>query len=286
MRHKRANPDAHIAAIASGQFGVVSIRQLRDCGLDQSAVKRRVHAGRLHRLHRGVYAVGHMAVPAEGRWLAATLAIGRDAVLSHRAAAELWRLLPGAQIFPIDISVPGNGGRAPRRRIRLHRCISLDARAVTRRLGIPVTTPARTIVDLRPVSSPEEVRRAMRQADVLGLSIAAGEHEGVPTAATRSELESLFLDLCRRHGLPPPEANVRIAGLLVDFAWKASRLIVETDGYRYHRGRTAFEDDRVRDLHLRNNGYEVIRLTHEQVTKRPREIAGVLKKVLRCDATT
>jgi len=228
--------------------------------------------------------VGHVAVPAEGHWLAATLAIGRDAVLSHRAAAELWRLLPGGQISPIDISVPGNGGRAPRRGIRLHRCISLDARAATRRLGIPVTTPARTIADLRQISSPEETRRAMRQADVLGLSIAA-EDEGLPTAPTRSELESLFLDLCRSHGLPPPEANVRIAGLLVDFAWQASRLIVETDGYRYHRGRIAFEDDRVRDLHLRNNGYEVIRLTHDQVTKRPGEIAGVLKKALRCDAT-
>lgn len=101
-----------------------------------------------------------------------------------------------------------------------------------------------------------------------------------PSEPTRSELESLFLRLCQHHGLPKPEVNVRVSGLLVDFVWRNRRLIVETDGYRYHRGRAAFEDDRARDLRLRSLGYEVLRLTHDQVVKQGRATAAVLRQVL------
>lgn len=124
--------------------------------------------------------------------------------------------------------------------------------------------------------SERDLRQAVRQAGVLGLSI----DPGVGGDRTRSELEHLFLRLCRRHRLPPPEVNVRIGSVLVDFLWRDQMLVVETDGYRYHRGRAAFEDDRDRDLRLRALGYEVIRLSYRQVTEEPRSVAGALRKLL------
>jgi very-short-patch-repair endonuclease len=276
MRHQSANPDHTIAKVAARQHGVVSTVQLREAGLDRSAVKRRALAGRLHSIHRGVYAVGHLRLSAEGRWMAAVLACGVGAVLSHRAAAAAWRLLPDQPGAPVDISVPSDTGKKARRGIRLHRRPSLDPKAVTRHRGILVTTPACTIADLAKVAPPVDVRRARRQAAMLGFPI-AGESED---DATRSELEALFLKLCRRHRLPAPEVNVRIAGILVDFLWRECRLVVETDGYRYHRGRVSFEDDRARDLRLRSHGFDVVRLTYDQVTRQPRGTADVLRKLL------
>jgi very-short-patch-repair endonuclease len=138
-----------------------------------------------------------------------------------------------------------------------------------------VTTPARTISDLRSSATPEEVRRAIRQADVLGLRMGAGEED-----RTRSDLERDFLRLCRRSRLPDPEVNVRIGRHLVDFLWRERALIVETDGYRYHRGRQAFEDDRARDLDLHALGFEVIRLSYRQVAEEPRRVMETLRAAL------
>jgi very-short-patch-repair endonuclease len=157
----------------------------------------------------------------------------------------------------------------------VHRPRVLLAGETTRLRGIPVTTPARTISDLRRVVSEEDLHRAVREAGVLGLSVGsdlAGDR-------TRSELEQRFLRLCRRHGLQAPEVNVRIDSFLVDFLWRDRRLVVETDGYRYHRGRAAFEDDRVRDLRLRELGYDVIRLSYRQVAGDPSGVAAVLKRL-------
>jgi very-short-patch-repair endonuclease len=129
---------------------------------------------------------------------------------------------------------------------------------------------------LRNAIPAQEFRRALRQADVLGLP------SGLDVAhdRTRSELEFRFLSLCRKYHLPAPDVNVRIDSLLVDFVWPNERLIVETDGYRYHRGRTAFEEDRSRDLRLRTLGYNVIRLTHRQVVDRPEDVVAALRKAL------
>lgn len=219
--------------------------------------------------------------------MAAVLAYGPGAVISHRSAASLWRLLPEQPGAAIDISVPGAGGKKARRGTRIHRRAALTPENVTRHRGIPVTSPACTIADLRAVATRAEIRKAIRQAAVLGLSIgAAGFDESATADGTRSELEHRFLRLCKRHRLPTPEVNVRIGSLLVDFVWPDRKLVVETDGYRYHRGRQAFEDDRARDLWLSSQGYEVIRLTYEQVTKRPEATAGVLRKVLSRGATT
>jgi very-short-patch-repair endonuclease/predicted transcriptional regulator of viral defense system len=286
MRDKSAKAD--ISELAARQHGVVSTRQLMAAGLTRSAISRWLRTGGLHRLHQGVYAVGHPAVSMHGRWMAAVLACGGGpsdtggrtvlesvgSTLSHRSAAALWQLLP-PQRGSVDVSIPGNGGREIRRGIRIHRCNSLTPACVTSRHGISVTTPLRTIFDLRRTAPPDEVRRAIRQADVLDLR--TGEPE---TDRTRSELESLLLDLCRRHGLPLPEVNVRVASLLIDFLWRERRLVVETDGFRFHRGREAFEADRERDLKLKALGYDVIRLSHRQVVEQPKQVVEVLRPIL------
>ena len=199
---------------------------------------------------------------------------GRAAV-SQRSAAALWRLLPSDQ-GAIDVSLPSQSGRRRRDGIRLHRCPSLEPEQLTRRLGIPVTTPARTISDLRRAVPPDQLRRAIRQAEVLGLATGLGE----PVDGTRSELEWRFLRLCRRAGLPAPEVNVRIGSLTVDFLWRRERLIVETDGYRYHRGQQAFEDDRERDLRLRALGFAVLRFSYRQVRDKPGLVAAGLRTAL------
>jgi very-short-patch-repair endonuclease len=177
----------------------------------------------------------------------------------------LWGLLP-ATAGPIHITIPDGGGRPRLRGIRRHRSRTLTSAHATSRNGIPVTTPARTIADLRRAVLPEQLRRATRQANVIGLDI-GGDVEVDPT---RSELERRFLRLCRRHRLAPPEVNAQVGGLVVDFRWSDRALIVETDGYRYQRGRQAFEDDRARDIELRLLGYEVV-LSCRQVLDDRRE---------------
>ncbi len=237
---------------------------------------RRVQSGRLHRIHRGVFAVGHKRLTNEGIWLAAVLACGDGAALSHRSAAALWKLLPASRGI-VDITVPGTGGRRKRRGIRLHRSPSLTPAATVRRNGIAVTTPARTLADLRRVSTPEEFRNARRQAEIMGLDLG---QQGVEADLTRSELEHRFLRLCRRHRLPRPEVNARVGPFVVDFLWCSQRLVVETDGYRFHRGRLAFEADRARDIELKLLGYTVVRFTHRQVVDDPSRVARTLRTLL------
>ncbi len=275
MRKKVDTPDAEIAALAERQHGVVSRRQLVKAGIDDAATFRRVESGRLHRVHRGVYAVGHRPRTFESRCMGAVLACGEGALVSRHSAAALWRLLD-PQDGEIHVSVPGRHGRAEQDGIRLHRCPSLTAEQATRKLGIPVTTPPRTIADLRREVTAATWRRAVRQAEVLGLRTGL-EERSVPT---RSELEDRFLQLCRRHRLPMPEVNVRIGSLEVDFLWRERRLVVETDGYRYHRGPAAFEGDHTRDFELRSAGYDILRLTYDQVTTTPERTAGLVRTEL------
>jgi very-short-patch-repair endonuclease len=212
--------------------------------------------------------------------MAAVLACGDGAILSHGSAAVHWGLLRPVD-GPVDVSVPVRSGRRRRRGIRIHRCASLAAghgtpgRLVTRHRGIPITTPARTIADLPRVFPPHLVRRATRQAEVLGLPLG-----GTVTDGTRSDLEVDFLHLCRRHSLPAPEVNVRVGRWTVDFLWPDRRLVVEADGYLYHRGKVAFEDDRERDLGLRGLGYEVLRLSEKQIAEGGERVAGLLVEAL------
>lgn len=211
--------------------------------------------------------------------MAAVLACGEGAVLSHRSAAEFWGLLRPLG-GPVGVSIPSNSGRATRQGIVLHRCASLSGdpvgsvRLVTRRDGIPVTSPARTIEDLRGVVPPYLVRRATRQAEFAKLIDLPGSDR------TRSDLEGDFLALCRAHGIPGPEVNVRVGRVTVDFLWRHQGVAVETDSYRYHRGRVSFQDDRARDLILRRHGFEVRRYSELQVNESPAEVAGDLRDAL------
>jgi very-short-patch-repair endonuclease len=149
--------------------------------------------------------------------------------------------------------------------------------ATTRRNGIAVTTPARTLADLRRVVSVDDVRRAIREAEYLRLPI--GDLDGIEEL-TRTRLERAFLRLCRRHRLPKPEVNVVIGPYEVDFLWRDRRLIVEVDGYRSHGTRSAFEEDRARDVALTVLGYEVVRFTYRQVTDQPDPVAHALRLLL------
>ncbi|MGH2954890.1 MAG: type IV toxin-antitoxin system AbiEi family antitoxin domain-containing protein [Solirubrobacterales bacterium] len=188
-----------VARIASRQHGVVSYEQLIAAGLTPSGVARRVRAGRLHRIHRGVYAVGHRGLSNEGRWMAAVLACGPDAALSHRSAAGLLGLLRPRENAWVHVTIPGTAGRKRRRGIHLHRSPYLTNPLTTTRNGIRVTTPARTIADLKLTAPAHEVRRATRQAEFLGLPL---DH---PTDGTRSDLERLFP--VHLPSPPPPEAR-------------------------------------------------------------------------------
>lgn len=209
--------------------------------------------------------------------MAAVLALEEGAVLSHRSAAALWELLPSTE-GPVDISLPSRSGRRRRQGIRIHRPESLQPEETTERSGIPVTSPARTLADLRSTVSGGLLRRAIRQADFLGLPIGPD----IEVDGTRSELERRFLWLCRRHHLPKPAVNMPIGGLTVDFCWVGQKLIVETDGYQAHRGKAAFEDDRDRSLKLRAMGFDVQHLSYRQVFEEPDQVIAVLKPLLTC----
>lgn len=288
VEEKLDTADAKLAEIAARQHGVATISQIRAAGWNKNAVSKGSREGRLHRLHRGVYAVGHRAPSLARDWMAAVLACGEGAVLSHASAAALWGLLRPIE-GPVDVSVPSSSGRLNRREIRLHRCRSLvspgfdDIRGreltlVTVRNRIPVTTVPRTIDDLRGAVPPYLVRRATRQAELAGYRI-----QGAETKRTRSDLEGDFLDFCRRQGIPCPEVNVKVGSFEVDFLWRDKRVVVETDDFRYHRGSVAFEDDHAREPELRRRGFAVRRFTGRQIDEESDRVAADLLDALSTD---
>jgi very-short-patch-repair endonuclease len=216
--------------------------------------------------------------------MAAVLACGEGAVLSHTSAGELWGMLrvrrspsPAGVDGEAHVTVPTEAGRRRRRGIVVHRSRTLDTSQITRRLNIPVTTPARTLRDLRRTLPQLQFAAALRQAEFLGLPL----DEQLDPDHTRSELEARFLAICRRHRLPRPEVNVRLGPFIVDFLWPAQRLIVELDGYRAHGTRSAFEGDRARDAELAGLGYSVVRFTWRQLEDGPGDVGRALRQLLR-----
>ena len=243
-------PDAEVARIAFRQHGVVTFAQLRDAGLGVGAINLRVRNGRLHRLHRGVFAVGHGRLSIDGRWLAAVLALGDGAVLSHVSAAALWGILHSTSAYA-HVTVPSTAGRARRRGIVVHRSRTLNDADVAEERGIAVTSVSRTLLDLAGVLTPTRLERAVEQSLTLRLfdaravervlaanprrpgagtlkRIVADIHD--EPSLTRRELEALMLDLCAVHGIERPAVNTVVDGMEVDFLWRAQRLVVETDG--------------------------------------------------------
>jgi hypothetical protein len=290
--------DRQVAALAAQQEGVVRYAQLRELGLTRRAIERRKAAGRLIGLHRMVYAVGHDRLSPTGRRLSAVWAYGSRAALSHRSAAAAWSLRGGGS-GRLDVTVPASSGRQ-RAGTRLH--LTTGSLEVTTIDLLPITTPARTILDLAGVLAPHHVEAALKQADLLDLfdlgalrAVVAAHprHPGrrplaelLEAAARRgltltlSELEIHFRALCDAHGLPHPAVNARPLGFRVDFLWTDARLVVETDGWGSHRTRAAFEEDRARDQALAVAGYRTVRFTHRQIVDDPAGVAATLSALL------
>lgn len=207
----------------------------------------------------------------------AASADGPDAAVSHASAAALWQMLPAAS-GAVHVSVLTANGRRARPGIVIHRPPSLSSGELTRKSGIQVTTPFRTLRDLKRTSPPAAFQRAVRRA--LDLRLVADEDLGDAPDLTRSELERMFLRLCRRRRLPAPEVNARVGGVEVDFLWRDARVVVETDGFSHHGDRFAFERDRARDARLQAGGYRVLRFTYRQVRDAPDDVAAALRGVL------
>jgi very-short-patch-repair endonuclease len=280
--------DAQVAWIAARQHGVVSTAQLAAAGVDRWGVHRRVAAGWLHRWHRGVFAVGHTGLTRQGRWMAAVLAGGDGAVLSHRSAGALWGLCRDAPRS--EITVPGRKRKtAHAGRIRPGETMTVD--------GIPVTKVARTLLDLAEVLSHDQLVQAIDNATnarLLHPSLMSSMMEGATgrrglkplrqallvtrpqDVLTRSELERRALRLIRQARLRQPEVNVRLHGRERDLLWRDARLVVELDGGEYH----VRERDTRRDTELLARGYATIRFTWRQVVSDPDWVVANLRLVL------
>jgi hypothetical protein len=277
MARESARPT--LGELARRQWGLVTRAQLTDLGVADSTVRDWVRGDRLRRLYRGVYAVGHDRLRLEGRWLAAVMACGPGAVLSHRDAAQLWQLRQSNSAY-IEVTVPSLNGRRKHMGIRIHRSGRLRPEDVTVRHGIPVTTLARTLLDLADVLERQPLKRAITEAeytnqfDLTAVNAAVQNNPGRASAKlmaaiaasgdrTRSELEDRFLDLLDRHGVEPPQTAVTIDGYELDFLWKRAGLVVELDGLAAHTTRRSFNADRLRDRRLWRRGLRTMRLTSE-----------------------
>jgi very-short-patch-repair endonuclease/predicted transcriptional regulator of viral defense system len=290
-------PDFEIAELAKRQHGVVARRHLAAAGLSDERIKSRIRRGQLHRIHRGVYAVGYARLTIEARWMAATLACGSGAVLSHRSAGRLWRLL---RTSGAPIEVTRSAGWRPPSGIVVHRSpMRHDERDVVD--AIPVTGVSRTLLDLAAVVSKRQLERAMNEAEVLRLTDVVSlsdlleryprrpgtvalrailADENAMSGPTVNDFEEAFAGLIDEYALPWPRFNadlfVRGRHVNADCLWQEARLIVELDGGAVHRTPRAFEEDRERDRVLTAEGWKVIRVTWRQLRDDP---AGVIDDV-------
>jgi predicted transcriptional regulator of viral defense system len=283
---------------------MIALPQLEAIGMLPCTVRARVSAGRLYRVHRGVFAVGHPPVTKPARWMAAVLACGPGAVLSHRSAAALWGVRENAA-SRIDVTSPRRAGRG-RNGIRVHRGDRLDEAETTIVDGIPCTSVARTVVDLAALLSPAateylihqaQIRRLLSRQEVLEVLARSPTRRGTALIRrilgvarqaeddVRSRLERRFLALCRRAGVPLPRVNFWIAlpdggGFEVDFVWPDQRLAVETDSRTFHGTYRAFENDPRRDRLLMLAGWRVARFTDRDITERPEMVIAELRSML------
>jgi len=294
-------PDLAMSELARRQHGVVSWKQLLELGLSRDAISHRSACGRLLRLHPGVYAVGHLAISREGTWMAAVLAAGDGAVLSHTSAAVLWGLRRPSS-GPSEVIVPRSSRST--RKLRRHRSF-LATDEITTRSAIPVTSVARTLFDMASSVQPWEFERMVRESEFLKLPQAPSlvelyerhpRRRGarrvrltleslslLPGGSSRSPLEDHFLRFLAKAGLPLPETNVslQLGGRTyqADCLWREHRVIVELDGHQAHGTRSAFESDRERDRRMQVAGWRVVRITARQL-RRPESLAHDLHLLL------
>lgn len=294
--------EERVVALAVRQHGVVTRSQLIAAGVSTAAIGRGAASLRLRRLHRGVYLIGPIYT-GRAREMAAALSGGPDAHLSHLSAARLIRLRatsPAEQAAePVDVSIPGIG-RARRPGIRYHRTAALgdDERAVVD--AVPVTTPARTLVDIAGILGIRAIEQAVATAEREGL-ISPQELAGLPDryprrrgmaalrgvlrepadpAFTRSPAERVALELFLDAGFPRPHTNVRYGPFELDLFWPELGTAIEIDGWAHHSSRSRFDADRRKDLWLESRGIEVIRLSWRQITREPVRIVAELAPVL------
>ncbi len=295
-----SRPERAVVVLAARQHGVVSTVQLHAAGLSDSGISRSAAAGRLHRLHRGVYVVGHTALPELALEQAALLACGADGVLSHLSAAALWKIIQPAG-GPVDVTVPGRPRRSrPGLRVHRHQLTRAEIRI---RQGLPLTSPCRTLVDLATQLGPTGWEAALSEARFLRL-IRDGELERAVQNAgsrggtgrvrdylnreigpliTQSEAERRFLRLVRDAGLPAPRTQTWIEGHRVDVVWPEHRLIVELDGIQGHGHRSAFERDRRKDAILIAAGWRILHYTWPQLSTQPLYVIATLSAALARD---
>jgi very-short-patch-repair endonuclease len=274
-----------IADVAGKQYGVVARRQLP---IGQDAIDHRCRSGQLHRVHRGVYAVGHRGLGQEARWLAAVLACGETAVLSHRSAAALWGIRFG-ELFRPEVTT-GHDQRQPA--ITTHRGrLAPGDRTVHR--GIPTTSPSRTLVDLARLLDRDELIRALKETMVRRLYDAKALEDAlrrrpsktladllIEVSVTQSMLEDRFLAMCTRHRLPAPRTQHRIGAKSYDFAWPQHRVVAETDSWLAHANQISFQADRTQSNALQLAGWLVLRFTWADLTRRSRSTAAVVRRAL------
>jgi very-short-patch-repair endonuclease len=280
--------------LAADQHGVVSAAQLLQRGLTRKAILVRARNGRLHAVHRGVYAVGHDALTLKGRFMAAVLAGGSGAALGYRSAGAEWECMDWIDdLYLVEVVIPRS---APLRQpgLRIHRTRRLDPREVTRHDGIPITTPARTLLDLADILPDKGLRRAVRQAQALNL-VSVRQIADVLTRAqgrrgaarlaqliadgptpTRSVLEDLVLGVVLDGGFQRPQINHRRGRVYPDLRWPEQRLIVECDSKTWHDGKLASEDDAERQARLEADGERVLRVTWQQALKNPEQTVARL----------
>jgi len=279
--------------LAENQHAVVSRDQLREVGYTREAIDHRIRTGRLHPLHRGIYAVGRANVTDHGRWMAAVLACP-GSVISHSSAASLWRMGSEKRGL-VELSLPSSSRRR-RPGLEIHQRPSLKPRDLTREYGIPCTTPIQTLIDMSLRLDRAGVERMINEADKYNLTHppqlreALGARSGEPGVAilrdildrrtfrlTKEELERRFLPLPRQAGLPTPLTAQFVNEFEVDFYWPDLGLVVETDGLRYHRTPAEQARDRVRDQTHTAAGLTPLRFTHEQVRYEPEHVLAVLQ---------
>lgn len=286
--------------MAEAQHGVVCRSQLLGLGLSRDQVQDRSGGGRLHRIYRGVYAVGHRKLSLKGVWMSAVLACGPGAVLSHRAALALWDLRTSDSGL-IDVTVPGRSRQRARAGICVHKSEVLTDNDRAEVDGIPVTSLAWTVVDYAAIANQRQVRLVLealerrriyigRELDELldrtpnrngvkTLRKATAEIKG-PAPWLQSVLEETFRELIRASDLPEHEANVLVEGELVDALWRHERVIVELDGFAFHKSRAQFETDRRRDAKLQVAGYRVPRITQHRLQHEPEAVLAEIRALL------
>ncbi len=288
-----------MAEIAGCQHGVLARRQVEGLGLSEKTINRWIRSGRLHRLHPGVYALGHDAITQRGRWMAAVLASGDGAVLSHRSATSLWGIW-GSGAGEIHVTVPRKT-RSSRAIRRHYAVLPSDERTVF--AGIPTTSAARAVLDLAADKGEAAAESALREMEYLGiygpvsLPSLLERHPRTeivraclqrlkddPTGRLRSPLEEIFLPFLDEHQIPRPRLNAWLTvdedHFQVDCLWSDTRLIGELDGFRSHGTKRAFRKDRRRDRRLEARGFTVVRITEGQVLDEPSDVAADLKALL------